>query len=179
MGESSFNNYYSNYPNIKNVRIGNSRTIIDRQAFYSCSSLTTVTIGNGVTSIGYEAFRDCSSLTTVIIGNSVSQIGKSVFWSCLSLTTIIFKSTNQLTFDKYVFWHCEKLSTIYFYSLIEPKYSTESTCWHTGYCGSIDNPVSCAPVYCNTPLTTVYVPKDYNSTATTFCGKSVTFKHEL
>ena len=155
-----FYNYYvngvGNYPNIKNIRIGNSVTSIGYGAFYKCISLTTVTIGNSVTSIGNYSFSGCSSLTTIVI-----------------------KSTNQLTFDSSVFWKCQKLSTIYFYSWIEPNYSTAISCWSPS-CGSSSSPVSCAPFYCDTPdEITVYVPKNYNTTATTFAGKSVTFKREL
>ena len=55
------------------VVIPDSVTIIGRNAFERCRSLTSVTIPNSVTSIGSGAFYGCSGLTSITIPDSVTS----------------------------------------------------------------------------------------------------------
>ncbi|MBQ8690063.1 MAG: leucine-rich repeat domain-containing protein [Clostridia bacterium] len=59
--------------------------IVNRYAFYNCTSLRSVTIGDGVTSIEYSAFEDCTNLTSVTIPDSVTRISSNAFDGCTSL----------------------------------------------------------------------------------------------
>lgn len=97
---------------LKNIKLSNSKTLIDRYAFrecknlataeisaiqnysfLSCSSLTTVKILDGVTSIAQGAFADCTNLTTIEIPDSVDYIGSGAFSSCENLAVVIFKGS--------------------------------------------------------------------------------------
>ena len=62
------------------VKIPESVTLIDNQAFSGCTSLTSVIIPETVTTIGDEAFSDCTGLTSVIIPKSVTTIGEHAFY---------------------------------------------------------------------------------------------------
>ena len=55
------------------VSVYDSVTSIAREAFQSCTSLTSVTIGTNVTYIGYIAFYRCTSLTNVTLPRSVIE----------------------------------------------------------------------------------------------------------
>ena len=72
---------------ITGVTIPSSVTMIDRQAFYECSSLASITIPNTVTSILQYAFYGCSSLTSVTIPNTVTLVQSSVFSACTNLAS--------------------------------------------------------------------------------------------
>ena len=63
-------------------------TSIGKEAFKSCTALTSVTIGNGVTSIGSYSFSRCSSLIVVTIPDSMTSIGSNAFSYCYSLTSV-------------------------------------------------------------------------------------------
>ena len=68
--------------------IPNSIAIIEEEAFYNCSGLTSVTIPNSVTSIGGSAFSGCSGLTEITIPESVTSIGDSAFMDCENISVI-------------------------------------------------------------------------------------------
>ncbi len=64
---------------IRSVAIPESVSIIGKEAFHGCTSLTSVTIPEGVASIGWWAFFDCKSLKDVKIPSSVTEIDKEAF----------------------------------------------------------------------------------------------------
>ncbi len=94
------------------LTIPNSVTLIDRNAFFACSSLTSVTLSNSLTSIGWSAFQGCISLSNIIIPNSVTSIGHSAFYGCSGLTSITI-SENAKKIDVRAFGECQKLTDVY------------------------------------------------------------------
>ena len=97
----------------KNTIIPNSVTLIDDNAFYGCTGLTSVTIPNTVTYIGNGAFEGCSGLTSVTIGNSVTTIGNGAFSECNILSTITSKIENPESVTYYGYVIFKGVSTNY------------------------------------------------------------------
>lgn len=69
---------------------------IGKEAFMSCSRLTSVAIPNSVTSIGNKAFWSCNSLTSLTIPYSVTFIGEWAFDLCHGLNSINVDAGNPI-----------------------------------------------------------------------------------
>ena len=78
-------------------------TVIGRNAFQLCTTLTSVTIPEGVTTIGRSAFYACTALASVTVPASVTSIERSAFQGCTSLTSVSFKG-NAPAFGVNVFF---------------------------------------------------------------------------
>lgn len=94
------------------VKIPSGVTLIERDAFLDCSSLTSIKIPNSVTSIGTMAFHRCSSLTSITIPDSVTSIGDSSFSLCNSLTSIAIPNSVTSIGDN-VFSHSSLTNIIF------------------------------------------------------------------
>ncbi len=96
---------------LTSVNIGNSVTIIGRNAFFKCSGLSMVTIPNSVTAIGMDAFYECNSLVSVDIGDSVETISDAAFANCSNLASITMPNSVHVISD-YAFQNCTGLTSI-------------------------------------------------------------------
>ncbi len=72
----------------KNTIIPSTVTAIDKEAFRSCSGLTSITLPSNLKSIGEYAFYDCSGLSTVTLPNSLTAVGDHAFDGCSGISTI-------------------------------------------------------------------------------------------
>ena len=96
---------------LTSVTIPNSVTSIGDRAFSDCQKLTSVTISNSVISIGGGAFMYCDGLTSLTIGNNVTSIGELAFHDCSALTSVIIPKSVTSIGDK-AFDGCSSLNSI-------------------------------------------------------------------
>ncbi|OYP64727.1 leucine-rich repeat domain-containing protein [Prevotella sp. P2-180] len=103
-------------------------TSIGREAFWSCTGLTSITIPNSLTSIGGAAFSRCPGLTSITIPNSVTSIGDDAFSYCTGLTSITIPSS-VTSIRGFAFQGCTGLT-----SITIPNSVTSIGNWAFSYC---------------------------------------------
>lgn len=85
--------------------------VIEENAFYHCTGLTSIIIPDSLTSIGEYAFAECTGLTNITIPNNVTSIGDSAFRNCTGLTEITIP--NSVTIIRgYTFYFCTGLTSV-------------------------------------------------------------------
>ena len=96
-----------------NYTIPSSVKIIENNAFYKCSKLTTINFehGSNLVKIGDNAFNKCSNLSEFIIPNTVQTIGKGAFNGCTKFTTITIPQ-NIINLGDMAFGNCNNLKEI-------------------------------------------------------------------
>jgi len=115
--------------------MGDGLTVIEPEAFGSCSSLTNISFGANVrdiqawaffgcsarnvtlpsnlTNLGPAAFQYCLSLTNVTFPSGITSIGSFAFYECTGLTSIIFPASLKVIGDQ-AFHYCYGLTGVYF-----------------------------------------------------------------
>lgn len=80
--------------------------------FSSKKTVKKVTIPEGVRLIEYNAFYGCTDLTTVVLPSSLEEMTEYTFYQCTNLKTVSLDTANsKLTkIGKYSFAYCEKLT---------------------------------------------------------------------
>lgn len=116
---------------IKELKIGNSVSIIGENAFSGCSSLTNLTMGDSISEIKEYAFSGCSNLTNLIINDAVSEIGEYAFNGCSGLTNITI-GNSATSIGNYAFYNCQNLT-----SIIIPNSITTIGKYAFGYCNGL------------------------------------------
>ncbi len=104
-------NAFATCSGLTSIAIPNSVTVIGDDAFCGCSGLTSITIPEGVTSIGNNAFYGCRGLTSIMIPEGVTSIGNNAFCGCSGLTSLTMP--NSVTrIDGGAFSGCSGLTSI-------------------------------------------------------------------
>lgn len=86
-------------------------TSIRRQAFKSCTEVTSIVISEGVTGIGYSAFAYCENLTNITLPDSLQSIEYEVFYDCTKLTDVTLPD-GLTELGRSAFLNCSKLKNI-------------------------------------------------------------------
>ncbi len=95
---------------LQQIKIPSSVKIIDKNAFYKCSGITTLDLGS-VERIEQAAFYGCEGITELYIPKTLSYIGKQAFRNCSGLTGVILEN-DQTTIDQHAFYGCTSM-TVY------------------------------------------------------------------
>ena len=96
---------------ISKITIPNSVRYIGKNAFNSCSLLSSIFIPQNITDIKEGTFQGCSSLESITIPDSVKNIEKEVFYDCSSLSSIIL-SKSLCNIGESAFAYCSSLESI-------------------------------------------------------------------
>lgn len=80
---------------IKTAFIPSSIKTINNQVFYLCTNLTKIEIQDGVTTIGPGAFRECPNLVEINIPDTVTSLGNYSFYGDKKLANITL--SNNIT----------------------------------------------------------------------------------
>ena len=96
--------------NIKKVTLPEGMTIIPKETFSGCTSLTSINIPSTIKTIGERAFNN-TGLTKITVPNTVTTIEASAFRNNKELTTVTLPS-GLTTLSEYIFYNCPKLKNI-------------------------------------------------------------------
>ena len=96
---------------LETVKMSDGLTIIDREAFRECVSLSIITFGKNIQSIGNYAFYGCDALPAVTLPNSVTSLGENAFEECDILADVQL-GTGLTEIPSYAFHQCQKLKSI-------------------------------------------------------------------
>lgn len=92
---------------------GQTVTVIGKNCFKECRSLTTVILPDTVTEIRQQAFSDCTNLRGIFIPEGVKTIEAAAFHNCLVLEAVhLPKSLQRL--DQRAFSRCKKLVHVFY-----------------------------------------------------------------
>lgn len=86
-------NAFSDFPNLKTVKIGLRIRTIGEKAFAGCSALSTINnTSTRITGIGKGAFENCESLPEAFLPDTLKTIGARAFYSCGGIRGIVIPS---------------------------------------------------------------------------------------
>ena len=108
IGEGAF---AYNFPNLTSIKLPDTITVIEINAFRDCTSLTTVNMPGTLTTIGEQAFFGCKSLVSITLPDSITSIGRQAFGDCASLTSVTFPK-GITTIPENAFYDCKKLNSV-------------------------------------------------------------------
>lgn len=95
---------------ITSIKIPDSVTKIDDNAFINCLNLSSVTIPNSVDSIGEFAFQNCPKLASINIPKSVTKVSRYAF-SMTGITSVVIPASISCI-PEGLFWKCAELKNI-------------------------------------------------------------------
>lgn len=103
--------FYNN-KKIRSVKLPESITTIETNAFCYCDNLEDIVLPNKLQSIGETAFYRCNSLTSVTIPASVHEICNCAFKQCENLRSVNLMSNTIWHAGSDVFCLCPNLTSV-------------------------------------------------------------------
>ena len=97
--------------NLKTIKLPETLTHIQDNAFYGCTALEEVRLPNSLVHLGSYAFYGCTKLHTVSIGTSLDTISTYAFSNCNGLKTLNIPA-NVKTIKPYALFGCSKLENL-------------------------------------------------------------------
>lgn len=79
---------FAGNPFVKSVHIPHGVEVIDRWAFYYCTSLREISIPASVKSVGEEAFRICRMLDSIAFPEGLESVAELTFSGCAFLRVV-------------------------------------------------------------------------------------------
>ena len=111
IGENAFG-----WSKITDITLGQNIISIDRDAFYTCKSLTSIVIPNKVTTLEYGVLSCCFCLTTVTLPASITKISDWAFAWDEALTNITYLGTvdqwNNINIHPGSWYACKQVITV-------------------------------------------------------------------
>ena len=86
---------------ITSIKLPESLTALEGDAFLDCAQLTSITIPDSVVYIGDGCFSGCKRLKTLKLSSNVSTIGSSFLNGCVGITEITIPKTVEKAGDYY------------------------------------------------------------------------------
>ncbi|MBO7527789.1 MAG: leucine-rich repeat domain-containing protein [Clostridia bacterium] len=96
-------------------------TMIEENAFETCSALTTIFFENTINTMYSYAFYGCSALTSVVIPGGVSTVSENLFECCTDLVYVILRS-GVGSIGICAFMECQSLEYVYIPSSVTGIY---------------------------------------------------------
>ena len=93
---------------LTSIKLPDTLTSIENQAFSGCFSLTSIKLPNTLWRIGARVFQNCTNLTSIKLPDTLMSIGTSAFYQCPNLTSINFPNT-LTSIDSSAFQNCRGL----------------------------------------------------------------------
>lgn len=99
------------YPNVNQIILGDSITLIYDSSFQDCTELTSINLNN-IDAIGGMAFMGCKNLISIGDLQKLNYIGYRSFQDCIALTNIDLSQSSLTDIDDYAFEGCLNLTSI-------------------------------------------------------------------
>ena len=93
---------------LTDATLGEGLETIGEYAFHQCKSLETVSLPKSLTLIDVNAFSSCTALKEVVFANGLRTIGRSAFGYCEKLKSLSLPLGLE-TIDSYAFVNCTRL----------------------------------------------------------------------
>ena len=105
-------------------------TVISKDAFNGCESLTKINVPSSIVRIDEDAFFECVNLKELHIQEGVIEIGKLAFCDCCNLTGIRIPASATKIANG-AFYNCKKLQSIQVSDQNSAYYSESNCCIET------------------------------------------------